>query len=223
MKLTKKIVSLAAVLALSCTFAVSAAEVAINGDIVEADGAYSVNLTTDAAETDQYTVLVYKISDEGIADEIATATIPAPSNENITYINQDTFSTIKLSGSDAYSIAFALGANVKGDGTYKVMVGGTGIATAAVGYFEVGAGSDDVLYGDVDGSGEVDAIDAAWILTKAADSSTVLDNEAAADVDASGEIDAIDAAWILTKSSDSFYACYCCNVSIYNGIHSTCS
>lgn len=162
MKLTKKIVSLASVLALSCTFAVSAAEVAINGDIAEADGAYSVNLTTTAAETDQYTVLVYKISDEGIADEIATATIPAPSSSNITYINQDAFSTIKAD--DAYTIAFALGANVAGDGTYKVMVGGTGIATAAVGYFEVGEDAPAYKLGDANADGIVNISDATAIV-----------------------------------------------------------
>lgn len=161
MKLTKKIVSLAAVLALSCTFAVSAAELTM-GNIAEADGAYSVGITaTGVAETDQYTVLVYKISDEGIADEIASATIPAPSNANITYINQDAFATIKAD--DAYTIAFALGANVKGDGTYKVMVGGTGVATAAVGYFEIGEDAPTYKIGDANGDGVISITDAAHI------------------------------------------------------------
>ncbi len=190
MKLTKKIVSLASALALSCTFAVSAAEVAITGDIVEVDGAYSVNLTTTAAETDQYTVLVYKVSEEGIMDEIASATLPAPSSSNITYINQDTFATLKAG--DAYTIAFALGANVEGDGTYKVMVGGTGVATAAVGYFEIGEDAPAIIYGDVTGDGEITTDDALEIL-KVALGSAMGFELAAGDVDANGEITTDDA------------------------------
>lgn len=166
MKLTKKIVSLAAVLALSCTFAVSAAPtVAINGDIAApVDGTYSVNLTTtDVVETNQYTVLVYRVGDNGIMDTVATATLPAPSNTNITYINQDAFSTIKMTGSEAYTIAFALGA-VKTDGVYKVMVGGTGVATAAVGYFEVGAAAPAYKLGDANADGIVNISDATAIV-----------------------------------------------------------
>lgn len=193
MKLTKKIVSLAAVLALSCTFAVSAAPtVAINGDIADpVDGTYSVNLTTtDVAETDQYTVLVYKVSEEGIMDEIASATLPAPSSSNITYINQDTFATLKAG--DAYTIAFALGANVEGDGTYKVMVGGTGVATAAVGYFEIGEDAPAIKYGDVTGDGDITTDDALLILQVALGAERTFDL-AVGDVVVDGDITTEDA------------------------------
>lgn len=197
MKLTKKIVSLASVLALSCTFAVSAAEVTM-GDIAEADGAYSVGLTaTGVAETDQYTVLVYKVSDEGIMDEIASAELPVPSNTNITYINQDAFSTIKLSGSDAYSIAFALGANVNGEGTYKVLVGGTGVAIAAEGYFEVGGESDDIIYGDVDGDGEITTEDALIILQVAGGATVEGYQLVVGDVDCDSDTTTEDALLVL--------------------------
>lgn len=201
MKLTKKIVSLAAVLALSCTFAVSAAPtVAINGDIAApVDGTYSVNLTTtDVVETNQYTVLVYRVGDNGIMDTVATATLPAPSNTNITYINQDAFSTIKLSGSDAYSIAFALGA-VKTDGVYKVMVGGTGVATAAVGYFEVGAAAPAGIMGDINGDKEVTPADAADAISIYFGAKTIDEaTKAIADVNKDGEITPADAADIIS-------------------------
>lgn len=201
MKLTKKIVSLAAVLALSCTFAVSAENtaktVAINGDIAEASGSYSVNLTTTAAETDQYTVLVYRVGDNGIMDTVATATLPAPSNSNITYINQDAFSTIKMTDSEAYTIAFALGA-VKTDGVYKVMVGGTGIATAAVGYFEVGAAAPTYTLGDCDGYEGITIGDAEAIINHLIGAAALTgDNLLAADCDGFDGISVGDAEAIV--------------------------
>lgn len=198
MKLTKRLVSLATAMALSCTFAASAATLGIDGDIAEVNGAYNVNLTADGvAETAQYTILVYKISDEGIADEIATATIPAPSNTNITYINQDAFSTIKLTDSEAYTIAFALGANVNGDGTYKVLVGGTDVATAAVGYFEIGEDAPTLKYGDVDGDGSITTEDAIIILKVAGGAAADYEPVSLGDVDDDGDTTTEDAILVL--------------------------
>ena len=141
MKLTKKIVYLVSVLALSCTFAVSAAEVSIT-EITEADGTYSVALsTTDVASTDQYTVLVYRTGENGILSDDGTlvegATTVAASSSNITYINQDDFSTLTDS-----TIEFELGP-VSSDGVYAVSVGGTDVSTAAVSYFEIGEAAAD--------------------------------------------------------------------------------
>ena len=207
MKLTKKIVSLAAVLALSCTFAVSAVTLDTSSELDIAldseTGVYTVDVpASGVAETDQYTVLVYKIGDNSI-DTAETDTFAAPSSSTITYIDQDSFSTI--SADDAYTIAFSLGA-VDGDGTYTVIVGGTGVATAAVGYFEIG-GTDEPEYtlGDVDGNGVINATDAGWVLKKYADSTTVLPCgvDAAADVVGNGTINATDAGWVLKKYADS--------------------
>ena len=152
MKLTKKIVSLAAVLALSCTFAVSAVTLDTSSELDIAldseTGVYTVDVpASGVAETDQYTVLVYKIGDNSI-DTAETDTFAAPSSSTITYIDQDSFSAI--SADDAYTIAFSLGA-VDGDGTYTVIVGGTGVATAAVGYFEIGEDAPQYTLADCDG------------------------------------------------------------------------
>lgn len=200
MKLTKKIVSLAAVLALSCTFAVSAATFNSTTAAVEAktDG-YSVTVPVTAAEAnDQYTILVYRIGDNGVFDLVTGAAInaesgavqAAPSNSTITYINQDSFGTI--TPDVAYTLAFALGANVNSNGQYKVLVGGTGVTTAAVGYFEVGAAAPTYKYGDVIADGEITIDDALEIL-KVALGGDMTFEKAVGDVIADGEITIDDA------------------------------
>ena len=78
-------------------------------------------------------------------------------------------------------------------GKYSVQDAFTGVATSNK------YGADDVLWGDVDGSGEVDNIDAAMIYSYFNGFIEFTDEQLrAADVDGSGEVDNIDAAMVYS-------------------------
>lgn len=78
-------------------------------------------------------------------------------------------------------------------GKYSVQEAFTGAATSNK------YGADDVLWGDVDGSGEVDNIDAAMIYSYFNGFIEFTDEQLrAADVDGSGEVDNIDAAMVYS-------------------------
>lgn len=78
-------------------------------------------------------------------------------------------------------------------GKYSVQDAFTGVATSDK------YGADDVLWGDVDGSGEVDNIDAAMIYSYFNGFIEFTDEQLrAADVDGSGEVDNIDAAMVYS-------------------------
>lgn len=78
-------------------------------------------------------------------------------------------------------------------GKYSVQDAFTGVATSDK------YGADDVLLGDVDGSGEVDNIDAAMIYSYFNGFIEFTDEQLrAADVDGSGEVDNIDAAMVYS-------------------------
>lgn len=78
-------------------------------------------------------------------------------------------------------------------GKYSVQEAFTGVATSNK------YGADDVLWGDVDGSGEVDNIDAAMIYSYFNGFIEFTDEQLrAADVDGSGEVDNIDAAMVYS-------------------------
>lgn len=89
---------------------------------------------------------------------------------------------------------FTVGQSVLGaDGKYEVKDACTGVATSNK------YGADDVLWGDVDGSGEVDNIDAAMIYSYFNGFIEFTDEQLrAADVDGSGEVDNIDAAMVYS-------------------------
>ena len=62
----------------------------------------------------------------------------------------------------------------------------------------------DVTLGDINGDGEVDAIDARWVLQASTNSRELTaEQQVAADVNADSVIDAIDARWILQASTGS--------------------
>lgn len=89
---------------------------------------------------------------------------------------------------------FTVGKSVDvGNGKYEVKDACTGVATSEK------FGEDDVLWGDVDGSGEVDNIDAAMIYSYFNGFIEFTDEQLrAADVDGSGEVDNIDAAMVYS-------------------------
>lgn len=89
---------------------------------------------------------------------------------------------------------FTVGQSVDvGNGKYEVKDACTGAATSEK------YGADDVLLGDVDGSGEVDNIDAAMIYSYFNGFIEFTDEQLrAADVDGSGEVDNIDAAMVYS-------------------------
>lgn len=89
---------------------------------------------------------------------------------------------------------FTVGKSVDvGNGKYEVKDAFTGAATSNK------YGADDVLWGDVDGSGEVDNIDAAMIYSYFNGFIEFTDEQLrAADVDGSGEVDNIDAAMVYS-------------------------
>lgn len=63
---------------------------------------------------------------------------------------------------------------------------------------------DLVNYGDVNGDGKVNAVDAKWVLQSVSGSRTLIsDQRAAADVNRDGDINAVDAKWILQAASGS--------------------
>lgn len=63
----------------------------------------------------------------------------------------------------------------------------------------------EFVYGDVNADNVVDTADAAWVLSKYANSATVFPCgvDAAGDVNADGVVDTADAAWILSKYANS--------------------
>ncbi len=161
-----------------CAFAATSIDV---GTITESSKAVTVNFTVAGAEVnDDVTILVYKKD---------TATTE-PNENNIVYINQ-----LSATGSN---IQFNLLPDAA-EGTYEVRMGGTGIETADIGTFTLSS----VIYGDLDGNGEIDAFDAVWVLRYASLDPTIPAgiNIGAADVDGNNEIDAFDAVWILRYAS----------------------
>lgn len=209
--LTKKALSLAMAMAMAGSFAVSAATIAITdadtstADVIDvADtGTTTVKVPFTTDITDQLTVLLYKVDTENDL---------GPTQDNIGYINQvaaddtDIIVTETVDEATVTSFSFPMNDdNLTEDGTaiapgtYKILVGGTGITEAMTAGVLVVTEDTATLYGDVDGNGTIDAIDASWVLTKVAVSTTELADEVAADVDGNDVIDAIDASWILTK------------------------
>jgi hypothetical protein len=131
-----------------CAFAATSIDV---GTITESSKAVTVNFTVTGAEAnDDVTILVYKKDSE-------TA---EPTESNIVYINQ-----LSATGSN---IQFNLLADAA-EGTYEVRMGGTGIETADIGTFTLSS----VIYGDVDGNGDIDAFDAVWVLRFASQDTTI--------------------------------------------------
>ena len=204
-------------MAMAGSFAVSAATIAITdadtsetatGIQVADTGTAMVKVPFTTDITDQLTVLLYKVD---------TANDLGPNEGNIGYINQvaanDTTGVIVTEtvgeGDEAKTVtsfSFPMNDDNVADGkikpgTYKILVGGTGITTAMeAGVLVVEEAQVTVkVWGDVNDSGAVDLGDAILLLRKTVNPDVEL-NESLADVNASGAIDLGDAVLILRKT-----------------------
>ncbi len=125
--LTKKAILLASVVAAAGTFAVCAASIDVGTDGTLANPTtdnrtVTVPFTTDVADSDQITILAYKVDDMGNG---------TPDTSNIVYIDQ-----MAKSAASGNQIVFSLRDNDV-IGKYKVLMGGTGVATAGAATFEL--------------------------------------------------------------------------------------
>ena len=103
-----------------------------------ADAEVTVGFTTDLASTDQVTILVYKLGEEGAATQITDA--------NIAFIDQ-------FEKGDNSSVNFYIRSGEGfGPGTYKVLMGGTGVAKAAEGTFTISDGGSGGVVNEVAGT-----------------------------------------------------------------------
>ena len=113
---------------------------------------------TDAGENHIMTIMSTKVAKEGAnKDEYVYN-----ENDQIVYIEQDDNPTIT---DGKVSLNFALSEEVENNSLYFVRIGGSGIDTP--GYLVVkidGQGEAEILYGDVDGNGELNYNDAAELL-----------------------------------------------------------
>jgi len=144
------------------------------GEITVETREITVNFAvTGLSAGDDVTILVYKKDGN------------EPGEGNIVFIDQVGYADPQ--------IQFPLFADAAA-GTYQVMMGGIGVPAASVGEFVL----VPLLLGDVNGDGEVTALDAVWILKYTAGATTgnpvTIENS---DVNKDGEITALDAVWIL--------------------------
>ena len=143
----------------------------------------SVSGTTSVPEA-VVTIMVVRdgLSENAGKDEILAATI---------YAN-----VLISDASGAFSLSFPL-SPVAPDGIYAVKVNVEGATTeAAARFFRTGEVTG--LYGDVDGNGGVDELDAMWIMRHCIGLDTPANcNWTAADVDGNGGVDELDAMWIM--------------------------
>ena len=152
--MTKKVVALSATFAMAASFAASAAT--ISGVTATANSAddITVTYTHDIAADGQATILVYE-GDTPFADG---------TGDNVGYINQDT-----ATGSFTFAMRDTLVPQT-GSKEFKVLVGGTDVATAGTATFALGTAAPATTYsisgtvGDVMnfGDGEFAADTAAY-------------------------------------------------------------
>ncbi len=213
--LTKKALSLAMAIAMAGSFAVSAATINITDADANAENGINVAdtetamvkvpFTTDI--TDQLTVLLYKVDTENDL---------GPTEGNIGYINQvaandtDIIVTETVGEGDEAKTVTSFSFPMNDDnvtegkinpGTYKILVGGTGITTAMeAGVLVVTEQQATIVWGDVDGVTGVSLNDAIMVLKKSMNASFELTNAAAADVDGVTGVSLNDAIMVLKKS-----------------------
>lgn len=126
--LTKKALMLALAIAVVCSFAVFAASDITGTSATLGENGVSVTVAyTAPATASQVTILVFKTANGGESTDTVNAApvINADGTTNIVYIDQK---------ANAQSLDFSL-RSTDGDGTYKVLIGGTGVAEAATAEF----------------------------------------------------------------------------------------
>lgn len=126
--LTKKALMLALAIAVVCSFAVFAASdiTGTSASLGEDNASVTVDYTAPDSAA-QVTILVFKTANSGDAADTVNAepVINSDGTTNIVYIDQK---------ANKDSLNFSL-RSTDGDGTYKVLIGGTGVAEAATAEF----------------------------------------------------------------------------------------
>ena len=177
--------------------AVSALSVSAAGDVTakEDTGKTAIEITlSDAAKKElkgQVTVLVFK----------GDSTVAVPTEDQIVYLDQKA----QADGDFVFAKVLPyLGETTTpmADGdTYTVRISKTGGVTEKGFYeatFKVGDKSTDIKYGDANGDGDIDALDARAIINHFLGNKYLSgDSWKAADVNADGDVDALDAREII--------------------------
>ncbi len=179
-KFTKLFLTCAAVTAVTAAVATTAmAAVDVTGG--ELTGTYENGQLTLTGLTEKAeTVLVLK----------ADADVKAVKDEDILYVNQDEFGTIKL-----------MGAPTEEDATGAIVLVGYTDDKGEFGILQGKIGGSDVLIGDVDGNKDIDLDDATEIVKHSVKLITLSGDAAvAADVDGNKDIDLDDATCIVRYS-----------------------
>lgn len=122
---------------------------------------------------------------------------PVPTEDNLTYIDQQTATT----GSGGGTVSFTLfPKEMKAGKTYLICLSGNQQALAQVGSFKYFEYVPYVL-GDVDENKAINAIDALWVLQQSVGNRELsASQQKAGDVDHNNALNAIDALWILQAS-----------------------
>lgn len=206
-KLLRTLLLAAALTALLCVSALAADSTVSNvtGEILtpktaegaeitaDANGKYTNAVQFDLTATEgltngsQYLVLMLKVAGENTV----------PTAENIYYINQKAAADGKLAftnagGDPIYPMDLV-------NGTYSIYILGDGKTFDPAASFTYEAG---YTLGDVNGDGDVNALDAILILRAAVNLTNLSDvQEKAADMNGDGNVDALDAIKVLIEAT----------------------
>jgi hypothetical protein len=191
--LTKKALSLAMAIAMAGSCMAFASDVTI-GDVVD-EGTTTVNIPYTTTETDQLTVIVYEV--ESKTDDAL------PAIETIGYINQFDAPAMAADATEATgTVTFTMkddfvDGDVLAEGTYKIIMGGTGVGEAAVAYLVVGEEEVEVtIKGDVNGDNIINIADVTDILNHYL-GTAILADEKIADVNGDNIVNIADVTDVL--------------------------
>ncbi|MBR2575719.1 MAG: hypothetical protein IKE40_00300 [Firmicutes bacterium] len=128
----------------------------------------------------------------------ANGSMPSPTEDNLTYIDQQTATT----GTGGGTVSFTLfPKEMKAGKTYLICISGNGQALAPVGNFKYFEYVPYVL-GDVDEDTLISPKDALWVLQAAAHNRDLTEKQTkAADVDKDELVSPKDALWILQAAA----------------------
>lgn len=146
-------------------------------------------------------VAAVTVSGKTDANKQATILVLKP---GATEVTEDTIAYIDQAAADAEgNYTFTAKFNTKGvtGDQYTVKVGGQDQPTVAEGIIDIGGGSEDVVWGDANGDGDVTATDAGIALNASVKKVTLEGkNLKAIDFDESGDVSATEAGRVLNAS-----------------------